>query len=200
MPKTKRNKKILLIALLMLLTAMSSVLIGTLAKYATTGTATDAAVAATFGLNVPTTINLFAQSYGDTVEADEAGKKIVAPGTKGVYAFSVTGTSEVAYQVSAKVEVTYSEDWEGYKPLRFSLDDQNWADLAEFETLLSEALAAETMAPNEAYSSTQKIYWQWPFHTSAQNDLKDTAVGAKAAGGTALTVTVKIEVTAVQLD
>ena len=198
--KSKKNKRILLVALLVLLVAITSIFIGTFAKYLQSRTVSDDAVVAKFGLDIPTTINLFSDSYTN-VKADADGKKIIAPGTDGEYQFNVTGTSEVAYKVSADISIEYSDEWEDYAPLEFSLNGTTWTDdLTQFQDDLSTALASNTMSPNSTYTSTQTIHWRWPFYTSAANDLKDTAMGVKASEGPAPSVTVDIEVTAAQVD
>ena len=195
----KKNKKIMLIGLLVLSIAITGTLIGTLAKYVTSRTVSDNAVVAKFGLNIPNVINLFSDSYTN-VQADTEGKKIIAPGTEGQYKFEVTGTSEVAYKVSANVLVVYSEEWDGYAPLKFSINGTDWTDFEEFKVNLSNALGSETMDPNEEYSSTQTIYWQWPFYTSDGDDISDTQMGGIASEGTAPKVTISIEVIAAQID
>ena len=197
--KKKNNKRFLLVALLALLVAVTTVFVGTFAKYIRSGTVSDNAVVAKFGLGIPNTINLFSDSYTN-VQADEEGKKIIAPGTDGEYKFEVTGTSEVAYKVSAGISIVYSDDWGGYAPLKFSIDGDNWTELEEFREDLSAALASSTMSPNSTYTSEQTIYWKWPFYTSDENDGKDTAAGFVAATGTAPSITVEIEVTAAQVD
>ena len=197
--KKQNKRKTLLIALLVLSVVATGALIGTLAKYVRTGNVADDAVAAKFGLNVPTAIDLFSDVY-ENVEADVKGKKIIAPGTSGQYTFQVTGTSEVAYTVSANIAVTYSEEWDGYAPLKFSINGTNWTDLEEFKTNLSNALASEIMQPGDAYANTQTIYWKWPFHVSDEYDIKDTLVGEAAATETAPKVTVNIEVIAAQYE
>ena len=194
----RRNKKGLIL-LWALLAVVTCAFIGTLAKYTLSGDVSDDAAAAKFGLNIPTGIELFSSAY-DNVGADIDGKKIIAPGTSGQSAFSVTGTSEVAYKVGADVAVVYSEEWDGYAPLLFSLDGEVWMDLAAFQQKLSTELASEVMEPNTAYESAQIIHWQWPFDVSSANDIKDTAMGVKAADGTVPEVTVNITVTATQID
>jgi hypothetical protein len=195
----KQIRKTLLLAILVLLVVATSTFIGTLAKYSTSETASDSAVAAEFGLNIPKSINLFSDSYTN-VQADENGKKIIAPGTEGEYAFVVTGTSEVAYKVVADISVVYSDEWNGYEPLMFSINGEDWLSLADFETALSNKLASDIIEPNAIYSSSQTIYWQWPFYTSVEDDLKDTAMGTAATAETAPSVTISIELTAVQVD
>ena len=199
MNEKKREKKSMLIALLVALIMVSSAFIGTFAKYIALNTATDSAEVAKFVFNVPASIDLFAEDY-DNVSSDADGKKIIAPGTSGQSSFVVTGTSEVAYQVAADISVIYSANWNGHAPLRFSLNGTDWTSLEDFQTNLSVALSSETMEPNSAYANTKTIYWQWPFYVSAEDDIKDTAVGTLAADSTAPTVTVNIDVTATQVD
>ena len=200
MTQKQKNKKTALIGLLILCVLATGAFIGTLAKYVTSQGVTDSANVAKFGLNIPTAINLFSDSYTN-VKADVDGNRIIAPGTEGQYKFEVTGTSEVAYKVSADIMITYSEEWDGYAPLLFSINGTEWTDdLEEFQTNLSNALASEIMAPGDAYASTQTIHWKWPYHVSAELDIKDTEMGAIAATGTAPQVTVNIQVTATQVD
>ena len=199
MTKKLKKKKTILIALLILSVAATGAFIGTLAKYVTSGTASDNADVAKFGLNMPNAINLFSESYPN-VGSDTDGKKIIAPGTSGQYSFAITGTSEVAYAVGANITVTYSEEWDDYAPLEFSVNGTVWTNLADFKTNLSNALASETMAPGETYENAQTIYWKWPFYVSPENDIKDTALGIAAATATAPDVTVTIEMIATQID
>ena len=44
------------------------------------------------------------------------------------------------------------------------------------------------------------ITWEWPFSTSAENDVKDTFLGDQAAVGQAATVQLTITTTATQID
>ena len=191
-----RKKKPTLIFILALLVAITGSLIGTLARYITSEDVSDTAEVARFALGIPTTIDLFSDTYTH-VEADTTGKKVVAPGTQGHYAFEVTGTSEVTYSVSAAIAVEYSEHWDDYAPLEFSLDDEIWMGVEAFQTALSSALAAEILEPNTPYNGEQTIHWRWPYFTDEESDLKDTAL---ATGDEVPTVTVTITVTATQID
>ena len=199
MTEMKKNKKMMLIALLALLVVASAAFIGTLARYVTSNEVSESADVAKFGLNIPNSINLFSDSYTN-VKADVDGKKIIAPGTSGFYDFEVTGTSEVAYKVSADISLTYSEEWDDYDPLVFSVNGNTWTEFDLFKENLSSALASEIMAPNATYSTEQRIYWKWPFHVSTENDVKDTEMGLAAAEGTAPNVKVDILVTAAQIE
>ena len=199
----KRENKTLRLVLISLLTIavllIAGAFIRTMARYATVTNASDTAVVAHFGFGMPTSIDLFSDSYTN-VQADTDGKKLIAPGTAGNYSFEVTGTSEVAYRVSANVEVLYSAGWDGYEPLEFSIDGINWTDIDEFEADLAEALSSNDIEPNSPYNSTQSLYWRWPFFVSVANDILDTQMGVIAAEGTAPGVTVNIEVNAIQVD
>ena len=196
----KNKRRLLLILILILSVALTGTLIGTIAKYVTTDTVSDDAVSAKFGLNIPNSIDLFSDSYTN-VKADEQGKKIIAPGTSGEYVFKVTGTSEVAYKVSAEITLTYSDEWDGYAPLEFSIDGNTWTDFDQFKSDLSTELASDTIAPNAEYSSTQTIHWKWPFSVSGESDAKDTAMGVISAGNdTSPEVTIEIKITAAQVE
>ena len=200
MTKIAKNRKTVVIALLFLLTVATATLLGTLGRYVTSSTVSDEAVAAEFGLNIPNTIDLFSESYTN-VQANEEGKKIIAPGTSGQYKFAVTGKSEVAYQVEASIAIEYSSEWNGYAPLEFSINGTDWTDnLDDFKTSLRNALDSEIMEPNAEYANAQTIYWRWPFHVSAENDIKDTQIGISAAQGTAPNVSVELEIKAIQID
>ena len=197
--RIRQNRKTILIVLLILVVATTSAFVGTLAKYVTSSTGSDEAVVAKFALNIPNTINLFSESYAN-VKSDEEGKKIIAPGTSGQYSFEVTGNAEVAYRVNANVAVTYSDGWNGYKPIRFSINGTKWTNLEDFNVNLSDALASGVMAPGEEYSREQTIYWEWPFYISDEYNIKDTLVGQSAATQTAPKVTISVEAIAVQSE
>jgi len=200
----RKKRRVLLIFILILSVAITGALIGTIARYVTTQEVSDSAVGAKFGLGISNTIDLFSDSYisgSDTiVNADTEGKKIIAPGTSGSYKFNVTGTSEVAYKVSADVTVEYSEEWADYAPLEFSVDGETWTNLEDFETNLGNALASAKIEPNDEYTNNQTIHWRWPFFVTAGNDIKDTEIGIAAAVGTAAEVKVTILVIAAQVE
>ena len=94
---TKRSK---LLATLLVLTILSTCVIsGTFAQYTTSGTATDSARVAKFGVTVAaSTSEAFAKTYDGTVSADV---KVVAPGTKGSTSFTISGTPEVKVKITA---------------------------------------------------------------------------------------------------
>ena len=199
MEEKKKSKRGLLILFIILLVVVTAAFVGTYASYITSREVSDGAAVAKFGLNIPATVNLFSDSYTN-VKADVDGKKIIAPGTSGQYKFEVNGTAEVAYKVDADVALTYSEEWDDYEPLEFSVDGNTWTDFAQFRINLSTALESAVMPPNSTYENTQTIYWRWPFSTSPANDIKDSAAGILAAAGTPGDVEMNIKVIAAQID
>jgi len=199
MEKKKKNSRSLLIVLVILLLAVITAFVGTFASHIISREVSDGATVAKFGLNIPATIDLFSESYTN-VKTDTDGKKIIAPGTDGQYKFEVSGTSEVAYKVSSNIAITYSDEWNEYEPLEFSIDGTTWTNFSQFHENLNDALAGNILPPNTPYVSTQTIYWRWPFSVSSGNNEKDTEVGIGAAEGSAANVTVDIEVIAAQVD
>ena len=204
MTDNKKSRKIIFITLLFVLVLATAALVVTLAKYGTTDTVSDEANVAKFGLEIPNTINLFSDSYNEGAILSGDGTNIIAPGASGSYDFEVTGTSEVAYKVDATITLTYSDEWDNYEPILFSLDGETWTSFEVFQTSLKDALASETLAPGESYSSEQSLYWKWPFSTSSENDIKDTALGVAAAAATDSedmpSVKVTIVMTSVQVE
>lgn len=115
----KKNKMMRLASAMMVLTLMStSVISGTFAKYVTTASGTDSARVAKWGVVVTSTSDMFNSTYkiddttvtgitnsvnAETVEGKQ--DKLVAPGTtKSDVAFTISGTPEVAVNVSVKID------------------------------------------------------------------------------------------------
>lgn len=118
----KKNKMLRMASALLVLTLLTTCIIGgTFAKYTTSGTATDTARVAKWGVEVKSTGNAFATEYDtdDTnvkgtiaksvvtaTESGADGKKLVAPGTSGeLFKSSITGTPEVAVKVTTNAEL-----------------------------------------------------------------------------------------------
>ncbi|MCD7723229.1 MAG: hypothetical protein LUH82_04695 [Clostridiales bacterium] len=228
----KKNKMMRLASLLLVAVLVTTCAIsGTFAKYTTSGSASDNAQVAAFGVTVTSEATLFAESYapstGSTAEtsittvvaASTAGTNLVAPGTSSSevdgYAASiaVSGTPEVAVEVAVtNVEVTL-ENWvdengDMYCPLIFTIGDTkiDGADYTDV-AVLTAAIAAEIetsaqYAPNTDLSTADDltINWEWPYSTSADNDVKDTYLGDQAANGNAATIAISFDTTVTQID
>ena len=215
-----RIASVMLVAVMMSTCAIS----GTFAKYVTSGTSTDSARVAKFGVEVVANSGAaFAQTYtsdtvgyvGATVDATE---KVVAPGTTGTLAnITINGTTEVAVKVSHTAELTLS-NWsttgsDVYCPIVFTVDGANLfigdtETIAEFELRVENAIKgveAEEFAPNatlDANNLNTVVSWKWYFDDQApgnplhayQTDEKDTELGRRA-GDDATKPTVQLSIT-----
>lgn len=117
----KKNKMLRMASALLVLTLLTTCIIGgTFAKYTTSGTATDTARVAKWGVEVECTGNAFATEYATTdttvsgitksvvtaAGTGADGKNLVAPGTSGgLFKSSITGTPEVAVKVTTNAEL-----------------------------------------------------------------------------------------------
>jgi hypothetical protein len=122
----KKNKTMRLASVLLVMTLLTtSIISGTLAKYTSTGSASDTARVAKWGVTVSASGTLFGSKYANgvssiptTLETPSAisveGKnssgeavEVVAPGTQSAdtgFTFGITGTPEVDNTVSAVIE------------------------------------------------------------------------------------------------
>lgn len=222
----KKNKMMRLASALLVLTLLTTCVIsGTFAKYVTADAGTDTARVAKWGVtvNVQGLNNAFAEEYNtdDTttyteaksVSSLEAGKDILAPGTKGsMTAIQITGKPEVAVKVTYKADLELV-NWEvigvnKYCPIIFYINEVQYkialgTDADELETLVENAINnySKVYGPKTDLSGENadylKIRWEWPFEV---NDVADTALGNQAATGTAATITLTLTCTVTQVD
>lgn len=178
---------------------------GTLAKYVTSGNATDTARVAKFGVEIAaTTANMFSTEYAKDDTAYE-GKltvqssttdKVVAPGTKGdVAAFTLSGTPEVAVRVSYSADtVDFGDNWvdaDGgyYCPIIVTVGDADvngldYTSIDAFESAIQTAVNAYTVDydPNTDLAalgtSAPNVSWRWDFETG-NTDAEKTANDVK---------------------
>lgn len=121
--KIMRLAGVLLIAVLL----TTSIISGTFAKYVTTGSVTDSARVAKFGVQVTAGGELFSKTYvnqaggntpgtgvgSETITVESASDKLVAPGTQSSangLGFSISGTPEVATAVTITAAYVDNED------------------------------------------------------------------------------------------
>lgn len=219
-----RMASVLLIAVLMSTCAIS----GTFAKYVTSGTGTDTARVAKFGVAITANGSTFAGEY-DTHDTDAKATiaksvvtsgdnmDLVAPGTsREMLSMTLSGTPEVAVKVSYVADFALSDNWtvEGgkfYCPLKICVegtyvDGLTFDNKADFEAAV-EALIngwTKSYAPGTDLSTVAadsvSVSWEWPFSTSVENDAKDTWLGNQAAAGNPATVTLTVTTTVTQID
>ena len=165
--KMMRIASVLLVAVILTTCAIS----GTFAKYVTSGSGTDSARVAKFGVTVTANGDVFAKEYdtndqavvGTIAKSVISTDKVVAPGTTSngdFVAATITGTPEVAVRVSYKLDATtlQLENWKDgdgqfYCPLVFKVktpDGNTVISGMEFQT--AEAMKAALVNTVAAYT------------------------------------------------
>ena len=132
----KNNRIMKAAGALLVLVLVTSCFVGsTFAKYTTTGTGTDSARVAKFGVNIEANGATFAKEYatddgsvaGTITKSVMSTENVIAPGTSGEMArMAITGTPEVAVQVNYRASVTLSGNWKDaqgnfYCPLQIKI-------------------------------------------------------------------------------
>ncbi len=233
--RSRRSKSIIVAAIILMLCLITTCVVGTtLAKYTTSGDGSDSARVAKWGVNIE--INgdsLFKNEYQKsdsdatlTVKSSSTEDKVVAPGTSGSTTFSITGTPEVALNVTIKLEniedVFLKANDENnfdadYYPIVFTLKQTanrngnidhtiatgTLADIAKALNGTSDSWS-ENYAPNTKLDSTFELSWEWAF--DGGNDAADTILGDYIAANKSdcddycLNVSYELTVTATQID
>ncbi len=224
--KMMRLASCLLVAVLLTTCAVS----GTFAKYVTSGSATDSARVAKFGVTVTGTGDMFKTEYAkddDTFTLAEnsvvSTDKVVAPGTSGsLGGFAITGTPEVAVRVSYTADtVDFGDKWvdaDGgyYCPIEITVGTTvikglDYTTIDAFETAIKDAINATTKdyAAGTDLSTVDAadklaISWAWNFEgegeSPKQTDVKDTYLGDQAANNNAATINMGVSCTVTQID
>ena len=145
----KKNKMMRMAAVLLVAVVLTTCAIsGTFAKYVTSGSGSDSARVAKFGVTVTANGETFANAYaavgdgtgnsnqgvahataGSTVKSGSASEDIVAPGTKGsMVQMTLAGEPEVSVKVSYAATVTLNDKWKTtdtdfYFPLVIKVND-----------------------------------------------------------------------------
>ncbi len=219
----KKNKLFLLGLFVVCAAVLSlSLVSNTLAKYTTSGTATDTARVANWSVTVT------GETYkDDQLEADlatteneilaSASADLLAPGTGIKFAgFTITGQPEVAVKVTytANLELEgWVVDSAEYMPLVFVIKGDEYsyagvsaANIDAFEAKIEELIAAysKTYEENTDLSTVPadklEVSCYWEYSTSEANDVLDTKLGNQAAAGNAPTVNLTITCSVTQID
>lgn len=209
--------------LLVVVLLTTSVISGTFAKYVTSGTGSDSARVAKFGVAITANGETFAKEYdthdagyGAITKSVVSTDKVVAPGTSGnMGSMTLAGTPEVAVKVNYVADLAISDNWkvEGafYCPIKINVegtvvDGATFDNKADFEAAV-EALIngwTKSYAPGVDLSTTGtdsvSVSWEWPFSIDDAKDAKDTWLGNQAAAGNAATIALTITTTVTQID
>lgn len=219
----KKNKMMRLASgLLVAVLLTTSMISGTFAKYVTEGSGSDNARVAKWGVTITANGETFANTYAkDDDSFDLAAntvvstEDVVAPGTTGdMVSMKLSGTPEVAVRIEYKGTFDISNwvvDAEFYCPLIINVEGTpingaDYTDETAFEKAVNDAIAnCSKDYPAGTDLSTAgvnvvNVTWEWPFSTSAENDVKDTKLGNVAVTGDAATVKLAVTTTATQID
>lgn len=209
-----KKNKLFIIGLVTVFVALLSLTLvsSTFAKYVTTGTGSASARVAKWGFSSATIEfnDLFKESYTN-VKSSVTGEKVIAPGTEGTatFAFGHDGTSgkpEVAYTLTVSTEGSdIANDIKNNTNIKWKLDDGaygTWDELlAAIKALSGDANGTQEYAagnlPAKLDGSTHTIAWIWEFSKDEAGDTADTDMGNAT---TLASVTLKITVTATQID
>lgn len=244
---TKKNWMVRAIVLMLALVLITSCFVGgTFAKYVTSGSGTDTARVAKFGVTVGVKNETMFKTEYTTDDGDAEAeieysvvtdptpngdkKKLVAPGTKEDKMAEVTieGTPEVAVRVNYEVTDMKLEHWftdkteeDAYCPLVFTVNDEQYyvgkdgiADTAALIKAVQDAVSGYSKEYAAGTNLSEKsgenlvIGWSWNFDEakkpegSIQTDVKDTALGDRAAdvADTAATISMTLKATVTQID
>ena len=203
-----RIASVLLVAVLLSTCAIS----GAFAKYVTSGSTSDDARVAAFGITVTpaNATDLFVEELsvednGATTYYVQADEDVVAPGMSGSLqnALAITDSGrEVAIKASITADLAltgWAIDGTYYCPIVITvgttpLSGLDYASAAEFEEAVEEALnVAEALyQPADSFTQTvANVEWAWAF--TGNDDEKDTALGTAADSEIALTISVSVE-------
>ena len=216
-----RIASVLMVAVLLSTCAISS----TFAKYVTSGSDGDTARIAKWGVRVSVSAqDAFTYQYDKKEDSDITiaktvisasgqddsgnvtnGDDVLAPGTSGVLLqqAQVTGTPEVAVNVSRTADLDIGDKWEVddvfYCPLIINgISGLDYASADDFEADVARSLTtSDNYAANAGVESNVTVSWSWAFDG---DDVKDTALGNKAAEGNAPTISFTYTIEVTQLD
>lgn len=230
----KKNRTMRAAMILLALTLITSCFVGgTFAKYTTDANGSDTARVAKWGVTASVTGEAFATSYVDDVNDAELAlavessteDKLVAPGTTGTFAgVALTGTPEVAVEITAEATVTVTgwlidhDDDDTtedifYCPMVVTIGNTaisglDYDNAADFETAVVAAIedANAVYEPNTDLADVQDAYggytWAWAFENAKgdavnQSNAYDTMLGNL---DTAPEISLELKVTVEQID
>lgn len=190
----KKNRIFILGIVTMFVAILSLTLVsGTLARYTSSGKGSDSVQVAKWDVRIDTesltsvtpsshTFELFKVGANYDEDYNDVAAERIAPGTSGVFSFTLQNKSEV----TARYAIDYTVD-EKQVPLKWSVDGINWTDeLADVDA------SAETNLNILTGEKVISVQWKWEF---TGDDVKDTSLGV-----TPVSPEVTIQVTFTQVD
>lgn len=166
------------------------------------------------GVSVNATVDVVAPgTYGDLADFTVTGTPEVD--------VAVTYVADLELGELWKVDVTNNDVYNAveYCPVIFSVNgktygmygtaaENTFGSVAVLEQAVEEAIVASAakynagtnLADANAVADDLAVSWAWPFSTSAENDVKDTALGDAAAADNAATISLEVSCTVTQID
>ena len=211
-----KKKKIIIITSLLVavILTISGAFAVTFAKFTSSGSgANNTASVAKWGIKITASGNLFATAYGGTLVSSSTTDKVLAHGTSGTLSnCKITGTPEVASQVTYNATVNLNGDWTDgngayYCPLIVTLKKGSTtvATLNGTSYASASAFAADIKAkiesnfvfnftPNQVFDSSftsPSITWEWPANVNAEKDSALYGKATKPSIATDITINVR---------
>lgn len=154
----------------------------TLARYVKeSNRAAENASVAKFGIEMKWSGDAVATSYDKadataTVRSSTEGK-VIAPGTSGSITLTISGSSEVAFDLVINLTESYSNDWKTsatgteYHPITLSAESST----SGFSTTITQdgKINVKSFAVGDSISGAVTITWSWAFEG---NDAADTYI------------------------
>ena len=197
---SRKNHTLKLAGILLALVLVTSCFVGgTFAKYVTTGTGSDSARVAKFGVTVTANGTMFAKEYDTDTEnvkkliarsviSSNDKEKVVAPGTSGkMVSMTLAGTPEVAVNVRYKATVKL-DNWvykagenaaeEFYCPITIKVDKESYcgldydnADLfkSAVENAINKSSANYKPNTNLKDAKAPSVSWAWTFVNAGEH-------------------------------
>lgn len=209
-----KKNKLFIIGLVTVFVALLSLTLvsSTFAKYVTTGTGSASARVAKWGFKKVTMnlgTDLFNNIYTSTdgKESVKSTAKVIAPGTEGSasfgFTYDATGVTkpEVAYNFTIDATGTCANEIKDNTSIKWYLDEAEYT----FDGLLAaiKALSGDPSGTKRYEAGTlpedlmHTVKWVWSFNVNETGDTADTDMGNAAD---LANVTLKITVTATQID
>ena len=207
----KRQKRLVLVAMVLMIGLVAGMGAMTYSKYITTGSTNQTATAAKWGFVVNVDAeNLFVSDYkyqsGTTATYNGTGgivvngtenAKVVAPGTSGSMAININGKAEVNARltiVANEIEVGVKMKeifFDSYYPVKWTLND-GVNNVVEDETLAAVIAhlegTSQLFVAGTEYNKTYTLTWEWEFVTNeaglngTNRNVEDSLIGYKANG------------------
>lgn len=178
----KRKKRIGLIVLLILFGVTAGYVANTYAKYTAQVSGSGTATVAKWAFETDNANTNFTINLDGTVDASTLMNERIAPGTSGSFDIALSNANS---EVGVSFTISFSNAQNVPSNLVFK-QGGTAVDITS-ETITGKIAAGETL--------TVPVTWEWPYYTSAADDVEDTTDGENGN-----TMTVNTTITGVQVQ